>query len=454
MFTGAAPSVALTTSCSVPAGLEPDELDLTEHEPYHEPEWCPWLYASTEPLKAAVTNVTKQALNAEQVLKDFRRKRARRPADLDVFDRTIESLVCHAAYEYLRGAGAIRLTLDNNVLRRSSRYLSKQQGMQLPHILELLSTPELAFLVVTKGEKATAFSQGRQTTVAAGPRLISRLDGITLDDIGRHPGEEVVLLKGIKDDRTGLAELVDYDDTPFTDQYRTEVQKLNRFLKDADIDYVGTTPLVDARDRHMKRRFTRAAFGNGGRLWGGFWQRLRKRDRLANTLINGESVVSLDFKAMIASLAYAYMGASLPPQDAYAITFKSTSGEPVALPRAVVKKIFAACLNGAKDWPKELREYRRGLPWRSVVASLKESHKPIAELFDRDVGQSLTFTESEILIEALLTLQEQGIVALPVHDCIVVAESDAEVAERAMLNTFTFHTHQTGRVEIERAPAE
>jgi hypothetical protein len=455
MFTGAQPNVpVLTVSCSTPDVVEPDEIDLTEPDLYHEPEWCPWLFACTARFKVSIADVITQSLNAERVLKDFRRKRARQPDAMAIFKRVIEALVCHVTYEYLRGAGAIRLTLDNNVIRRTNRYLSDLQCTQLPRILDLLSTPELSFLVVTKGEKATAFTPGRQTTVAAGPRLMSRLDGITLDDIDRHPGEEVVLLKSIKDDKTGVADLIDYDDNELADGYREEIQKLNTFLKDAAIQYVGDTPLVDERDRHLKRRFTRASFGNGGRVWGGFWQRLRKADRLANTLINGERVAGLDFKSMVASLAYAYVGVAVPPQDLYKITFRSTSGEPVVLPRAVVKKIFAARLNGAKEWPEELREYRRGLPWRSAVASLKEAHPPIADMFDLDLGQTLAFTESEILVDVLLRLMELDVVALPIHDCIVVAESALVAAERAMLEAFTFHTKQTGRVSIERSPQE
>jgi hypothetical protein len=153
---------------------------------------------------------------------------------------------------------------------------------------------------------------------------------------------------------------------------------------------------------------------------------------------------------MILRLAYAYAGAAPPAGDLYEITFKGTNGAPVVLPRAVIKKVVSARLNGAKEWPEELREHRAGLPWRSVVASLKEAHARIGEVFDRDLGQELAFTESEILVDALLGLVDVDVIALPLHDCILVAESDEAAATAAMLAAFKFHTNQDGRVSVER----
>jgi hypothetical protein len=442
-----APSAARERSLTMSLGM-PDE-GTEAHD--RTPEWSPWLRAKG-PLRPVVETVIKQALNAEAHIRAFTRKRTRRAADLAIFRETIEALVCHTLYEALHGADNVRLSLANDVLRRSNRYISRLNSTQLPTIVRLLSSPDLAFLKLTEGVAPTPFSPGRQTRVRVGQRLsnlVAKVD-VDFDHIERMAGEELVLLKGTKDTDTGRAELVDYEDTNLTHQYRGEVQTLNRSCSAADVAYVGQTELVDPRNRHMKRRFTRGAFGNGGRLWGGFWQHLQKADRLANVRINGERVVSIDFVEMIGTIAYAYVGKPTP-QDIYTIAFTNTEGKPVTLPRRVVKKVFAARLNGAKEWPAELREYRRGLPWKSVVASLKHAYPDIADVFDKDLGQVFAFTESEVLVDVLLKLADRGVVALPVHDCIVVAESDVDIAQRAMLETFTYHTHQPGRVAIERA---
>ena len=119
-----------------------------------------------------------------------------------------------------------------------------------------------------------------------------------------------------------------------------------------------------------------------------------------------------------------------------------------------MKKIVAARLNGAKGWPEELREHSVGLTWSAAVASLKVAHPAIADIFDRDLGQELAFTESQILVSALLRLVDEDITALPLHDCVLVAASDEAAAVAAMLDSFQFHARQPGAVTIERAAKE
>lgn len=449
MGTSAAQRVSPLTGLHV---CPSDEGVPAEDSPGRDPAWNPWLYCRGDLLKQRLADVVAQLRRFERTAPRYRRKRDRRPADDARFLATIDALVAHASYEYLRGAGAVRYSRDNNILRRSSRYVSQLYSKQLPKVIDMLSAPEMDFLSVTASAAPTAFSTGRQPTFKAAPRLISRLAGVTLDDIARHPGEELVLLKGDRDGHTGTANLIEYDDTDITEGYRREVRELNEFLAAADVQYVGEAELVDDRDRFLKRRFTRGTWGTGGRLWGGFWQNLKKADRLTNVLIDSEPVVSVDFSSMALSLAYTLIANQpVPPGDLYAITFTNTSGQPVAFSRDVVKKIAAAALNGAKDWPSDLRQHRSGLPWSRVGATLKATHAPIAAVFESDVGQQLAFVESEILTEALLSLKRQGVVALPVHDCVVVAESEAEAAVLAMLDAFMFHTRHVGRVSLERS---
>jgi hypothetical protein len=412
-------------------------------------------------MQAVVAEIISQALLVESMVTELKRTRPRRAHDLVVFKGAIEALMCHAAREYLRGAGPVRLSLSKDILGKGGRYVSPLYTKQLPHILKVLSRPELAFLQITEHVAPTPFAPGKQTRIAAGPRLISRLAEIDVDDIDRRPGQEVVLLKGDRDDRAGIAALVDYEDDEHTNRCRAEVQKLNAFLKSASIEYNGTDPLVDEHERFLVRRFTRANWGCGGRVWGGFWQRLKKADRLANVRIDGQRVVSIDINCAVLRFAYAYVGAQAPAGDLYdSIQFTDASGHPHVfhgnpkVHRRIVKKITAARLNGAREWPSDLREHRPGMPWSRVVACLKAAHPALSSLFDADRGQEVMFTESEVLVDTLLRLQEQDVAALPVHDCIVVSEGTAAIAERAFLDAFQFHTNQAGCVSIERALQE
>ena len=54
-----------------------------------------------------------------------------------------------------------------------------------------------------------------------------------------------------------------------------------------------------------------------------------------------------------------------------------------------------------------------------------------------------------VLVNVLLEAFEREIVALPIHDAIVVAEYDAEDAETLMLDIFKKHTGVPGAVQRE-----
>ena len=54
-------------------------------------------------------------------------------------------------------------------------------------------------------------------------------------------------------------------------------------------------------------------------------------------------------------------------------------------------------------------------------------------------------------VDVLLRLATQDVPALPVHACIVVAESDLRAAHQAMIETFERHTGIQAKVSIERA---
>lgn len=52
----------------------------------------------------------------------------------------------------------------------------------------------------------------------------------------------------------------------------------------------------------------RAIYDNGGRLFGGFWQRMSKAERLMHIKGNGEDVVELDYGLIMPRLVYAFAG--------------------------------------------------------------------------------------------------------------------------------------------------
>jgi len=60
--------------------------------------------------------------------------------------------------------------------------------------------------------------------------------------------------------------------------------------------------------------------------------------------------------------------------------------------------------------------------------------------------------ESQIIIGAMLRLQDRGVVALPIHDGILVADHRMEVAKRALEEASKDVLGQQLRVEVEGSP--
>lgn len=75
-------------------------------------------------------------------------------------------------------------------------------------------------------------------------------------------------------------------------------------------------------------------------------------------------------------------------------------------------------------------------------------HSAIADLFYKGVGMELMFDESEILVKVLLECERRSIVALPVHDAVLVARPTAEEVRRLMLDVFRAHTGLDAQVDV------
>ena len=55
---------------------------------------------------------------------------------------------------------------------------------------------------------------------------------------------------------------------------------------------------------------------------------------------------------------------------------------------------------------------------------------------------------SDILVDVLITLQAKGIVALPIHDAVVVRDDNSDKAKAVMKDIFRGHTGITPDVTL------
>jgi len=416
----------------------------------------PFLSARTGKLMALIAEVQTQLEGYEAYYTT--RKRARRPADQTTYDRTVEAILCDlCAVENEPTSDSIHLPLSNKVLRSKSRYKATALGKTLPDVLKVMSAPEMDFVVVEKGHSTfkivdddlnVAFAGGQQTILRAGPKLLSRIErfGITRDDLGHAPEEEVLVLRAPKRHSNSIADYQEYEDDKATIALRQQMTDINAWLDTADITC--SLPQVEPSQRRLRRIFNNSDFAQGGRLYGGFWQAMSSDERQEHILIEGDCCVELDYGQMSLMILYGLIGAKPPEGDLYDL---SAEGIPTES-RPGIKKVIQAIIN-SPELPRRLpKGSRKHFPsrvnLRDILKAVERKHPMIFPLMNSGIGMQLFRKESDILINVLITLQARGIVALPVHDAVVVRDDNSDKAKAVMKDIFRGHTGITPDVTL------
>lgn len=145
-------------------------------------------------------------------------------------------------------------------------------------------------------------------------------------------------------------------------------------------------------------------------------------------------MADLDYRNMHLRLAYIEKGLAPPSGDLYA-GILATPDEDSAY-RDGVKQFVSALLSRATVLKRRPRGSRERLPKGVSAAKLREAvlrrHAAIADIFEADAGRRFQRTESDIIVAVLLRLLDGGIVALPMHDGLMVRKDRAAVAGKVM----------------------
>lgn len=248
--------------------------------------------------------------------------------------------------------------------------------------------------------------------------------------VSRLDGDEVIVLKAYINRRWSKP-LVDYTETDETIKLRGEMNIINRSLSTAKIEMNSR----EVGSNFLKRYFqiygldSPEKFNSHGRLYGGFWQNLKKNDR-GSIRLNGEGVCDLDYSSMFATLAYWKVGKKPPSEDLY--------GCVQGLDRADAKTVLLSLLSRTGPMlkvPEALTERLKPRGWtgKKLQASMEAAHPEIAPLFCRNVAIELMYIESKILVNCLVALVQRSVTALPMHDGIMVSKSHRELATTQML---------------------
>lgn len=403
--------------------------------------------AASEPLRAAVRRLAAD-LEATELELGMRR-RARSESARAGFALAVEALACNLAVLCMMRQldRPLAVPRSNDAMRSQTRYGSPVFGEHFRDVLHAMAHPKLDLIEdLTRGFKF-AGSKGLRSTVRPTSRFAEWCAAlrVTWDALTLSEEREVLVLKGKKDRASGEAELLEYKDTTLTRKRRKQVQVINAFLSNAPI----IVPLpaclasegeaVDLTRRTVRRIFNNGSWFEGGRLYDAFWETMRREDRfrfirIANAAHpEGEPIANVDHAQLFPRLAYLKVNAEPPSDDLYDVDGNGSH-------REGYKRLTNALLLSKslpQNWPEGLREqFPHGTKLKDTIAAIQKRHSPIAHLFGSGAGFRLMLIESEMLIAALLRLYSQGIVALPLHDSVLVAASQAGVAQAAMEATF------------------
>jgi hypothetical protein len=273
---------------------------------------------------------------------------------------------------------------------------------------------------------------------------LARQNGITAENVSEHFHKDVgrTLPVTVRDERFATdgsriqPRKLPYASLRKDPQFQREVQTvklLNESLADAGFDFEDTPRLYRLFNRGQ---LPKLSLNMGGRLYCASennWQQMPAEER-AKITCRGQPTVEIDVQASHLFILYALNGKQLAPgQDPYDIA---------GIERSVVKGLFAVSAGVGQvpdKWPTGLAKTYKAKTGKSLAKSYKFksvrgellSLHPVLHSLKKgklDWGR-LQYEESECFIWAMRNLWDPFKVgALPVHDSLIVAERDKEIA--------------------------
>lgn len=194
----------------------------------------------------------------------------------------------------------------------------------------------------------------------------------------------------------------------------------------------------------LYRQFNNGSFGQGGRLFGGWWINTPKTLRPKIT-INGEPTAELDFSGCAIRMLYHERGLDYEGDpyrlDAIA-AYEAELGLKPGHFREAVKDMTQALINDAKGGKPEMINLSDGVSFLprftriEVRRMIEEKHGSIAVAFGTGAGLRLQRKESDLALSIIVNLMEENVVALPIHDSFRVIQGAEHLTESVMITAY------------------
>lgn len=194
------------------------------------------------------------------------------------------------------------------------------------------------------------------------------------------------------------------------------LSRINAFLSQQTYALKAPVTLIYRRD-------TKPYFLHGGRIYTDI-QRLpaRKAKVRLNTLINGQPVVEIDLKANHIRMAAALQDVELPA-DPY-IDIANHLGVTRDQVKLTINRSIGSSHAGRNEWGVAHPDDEDiDLPLDTFKRIKEEAQRTYPFLtFDESLGVKLQSLEGQVMLQAMDGLLKLGIVSLPIHDALMVAD--------------------------------
>lgn len=350
-------------------------------------------------------------------------------------------------------------TVFNKGKNRYNELNIKVTTIKVVHILR-----ELGFIGFKGGYEGSAQYAPRISRIWATDKLIKLFKEAAFSyfDINYSEGREVVILRDA-DKRE-----IEYDENNSILEMRELLHQYNELLRKTFIDIQELeTPRIKLKDDKLRKKrnkptyvnishhekFTRRIFNNGsfnegGRFYGGWWQRIdashRSRIRLNNLQTN-----EIDYSSLHIILAYAKVD-----EDYWKLTDKDPYSAPVdgvespEHTRDINKLFFLLSLNASnekslyKAFRSELdyKEYPYSFPDKVLAKLLKDIkllHPKIAHLICTGAGLELMNLDSRMVEYIIKDFVKTKTPILTIHDSFIVPFGHDERLHKLMKKAFS-----------------
>ncbi len=263
--------------------------------------------------------------------------------------------------------------------------------------------------------------------------------------VGHHEGKETIILRD-----SDKNEIDKCDDNTNVKRMRLQLTKYNKLLEKSFIDiqrYDAPRILIKPKrrrrsdepkyvnishhDKFLRRVFNNSSFDEGGRFYGGWWQRIDGKIR-KDIRINNIATVEIDYSAIHVIMLYALMGIdywSKFTKDPYDINICFVNNPEHS--RKIIKLLLLLAIN-ANDEDSLFKAFRNEHDYETmryeftnerlskILTDIKKEHHPIAHKICSGEGIKLMNYDSMIVEYILDDFIKRDTAILTVHDSFVV----------------------------------